>query len=855
MKEAVRIQSEILKGLNKKQEAAVTFGEGPLLIIAGAGTGKTTVLNRRIAWMVEKGLAKPDEILALTFTVKATGEMEERVDQIMPLGLPQITISTFDAFAEKILRQHALDIGIPGDFEILDDTRAWVMMRNNINDFELDYYKPKGNPSKFIHALLRHFEVAKREGVTPENYLKYAQEQQMNLDNVDMKKKARKKKKNLESGILNSELDPAEVARIMEVANAYHKYQKLLLDNSYLDFRDLINFTLKLFVERPKILKFYQNKYKYILVDEFQDTDLSQYELVKMMSHPQNNITVVGDDDQSIYKFRGASISNILKFQEDFPKTQEVTLTDNYRSIQPVLDLAYNFIQRNNPERLESRLKISKKLISHKSEAGQIAVLHTRTVHDEAKQTIEKILELQEQQGLNLNEFAILVRANDHAEPFLNELSEKNIPYIYVASRGLYRKPLIIDILSYLKLLDNFHQSEFLFRILNFKKFKIDHEDLVLISHTASKKALSLHEVLKDLLIYVKVKPNTQERIKDLLLHLDRHCKLASELSMNELLVRIVRDLGITDALAQDSLENVENRSLLDQFYRKVQDFSSTAKDKTLKNFLKEIALEQEAGDTGTLVASADTGPEAVKVMTIHAAKGLEFGCVFLTNMVEARFPSRDRKEQIELPSALIKEILPEGDAHLMEERRLFYVGATRAKQYLFFTWADDYGGSSLKKTSLFFLEAGLEQTREREKTSGEVFCTQQQALSLPVGEFKFQLPIAFDFSQVSTFKKCPLEYKYKYMYKLPMPGAAALSFGVTMHNVFKKYSQYMQQMNNLKQQDLFGAKPNDQVHVPPKDLLEKYYLECWQDDWYPSKSNKEEYRNTGKKYFSSKSF
>lgn len=846
-KEVTKIQSETLKGLNKQQEKAVTFGTGPLLIIAGAGTGKTTVLTRRIAWLIEQELAKPEEILALTFTVKATGEMTERVDQIMPLGYSEITISTFDAFAEKILRQHALDIGIPGDFEILDDTKAWIMMRNNIYDFELDYYKPKGNPSKFIHALLRHFEMAKREGVTPEKYIEYAQGLQMDLDTV-VKKKARKKKQ--ETSDQQQEIDPAEVARINEVAGAFHKYQKLLLDNSYLDFRDLINYTLKLFIERPKILKYYQDKYMYILVDEFQDTDLSQYDLVKMLSLPQNNITVVGDDDQSIYKFRGASISNILKFKEDYPKSHEITLTDNYRSVQPVLDLAYSFIQRNNPERLESRLNISKKLNGHKQDASEIKVIHATTVYDEARQTIEKIIELQQNHNLTLNDFAILVRANDHAEPFLNELSRKNIPFIYVASRGLYRKPLIIDILSYLRLLDNFHQNDFMFRVLNLKKFKIDHSDLISITHTAHKKALSIYETVKDWRKYeLKLSPETDQKIKELLIQLDRHCRSSSETSMTQLFIEIITDLGIKDEMANDSVENVENRSILEQFYRKVQDFTEGNKEKNLKNFLRQITLEQEAGDTGTLHAHADTGPEAVKVMTIHAAKGLEFACVFLANMVEARFPSRDRKEQIELPLALVKEILPEGDVHLMEERRLFYVAVTRAKQFIYFTWADDYGGASLKKPSLFLLECGLEQPRVKEKPSGEVFFIEQRALNLKLPKTKFALPFAFDFSQISTFKKCPLEYKYKYMYKLPMPGAAALSFGITMHSVFKKFSQHMQQLNNLKQQDLFGKIPNDKVQIPNKELLEKYYQESWIDDWYDSKTNKEEYRTTGKRY------
>ncbi len=844
-KEEVKEKSKTLEGLNETQEKAVTHKDGPLLIIAGAGTGKTTVLTRRIAYLIEQELAKPEEILALTFTVKATGEMEERVDQIMPLGYQEITISTFDAFAEKILRQHALDVGLPGDFQILDDTKAWILMRNHIYDFDLDYYKPKGNPSKFIHALLKHFEAAKREDITPARYLEYAQGLQMNLDNVDVKKKA---KKSRTSDVSLSEIDPAEVTRILEVANAYHKYQKLLLDNSYLDFRDLINYTLKLFAERPKILKFYQDKYKYILVDEFQDTDLAQYQLVKLLAQPQNNVTVVGDDDQSIYKFRGASISNILKFKEDYPKSSEVTLIDNYRSTQNILDLSYNFIQRNNPERLEPRLGISKKLQSHLKEKGEIAVLHARNMYDEARNVVDKIVQIQEQENLNLNEFAILVRANDHAESFLSELSRRNLPYIFVASRGLYRKSLIIDILAYLRLLDNFNQNEFLFRILHFKKFKIDHEDLISISHTAGRRAWSIYETLKNLVGNVNVKPETQTRVTELLSILDRHTRLSFELPMTELFVRIVKDLGIDEALAVDSVENVESRSLLEQFYRKIQDFTEDHKEKTLKNFLEEIALEQEAGDTGTLAANPDTGPEAVKVMTIHAAKGLEFSCVFVANMVEARFPSRDRKEQIELPKDLVKEILPEGDAHLMEERRLFYVAATRAKKYLFLSWADDYGGASLKKPSLFLVEAGLEQPREREKPSGEVFFTKQQSLGLKLPAYKYRLPDAFDFSQISTFKKCPLEYKFKYIYRLPMPGAAPLSFGSTIHNTLKKYLQNMIQINSLQQVDLFGQKL-DKIQIPKKELLDKFYEESWIDDWYNNKAHKEEYRATGRRY------
>ena len=828
-------KSSVLEGLNKQQEKAVTFGQGPLLIIAGAGTGKTTVLTRRIGWLVEQGLAKPDEILALTFTEKAATEMEERVDLLMPLSYSEINISTFHAFAQKILTQHALDIGLPGDFKILTDVRAWMLVKEHLYDFDLDYYLPKGNPNKFIYSLLKHFDKAKREEVSPEDYLKYAQSLQLSSDSVEIKKKARKKKKDPESssGLL---MDPAEAARIAEVANAYHKYQKLLLDNSYLDFGDLINYTLKLFRTRPKVLKSYQEKYKYILLDEFQDTDLAQYELVKLLAKPQDNITMVGDDDQSIYKFRGASVSNILKFQEDFPKSAEVTLTDNYRSSQQILDLSYQFIQQNNPERLEPKLKISKKLISHKPEPATIEVLHTLTGHDEAKTITDKIVELNEK-GIGFNEFVILVRANDHAEPFLLELSRRGIPYIYVASRGLYKKPLVLDLLAYLRLLDNYHKNDLMFRVLNLPKFRIQHDELINIFHTASKKTLSIYEVL--------VGSKTNTKIADLLRLMDKHCRMMSTVPVTELVYHVIVDLGIRDQLIVDSVESVENRAVLQQFYRKVQDFESGSDHKNLKAFLASLDLEIEAGDSGTLTATAEMGPEAVKVMTIHSAKGLEFSCVFIVNMVDQRFPSRDRKEQIELPEPLVREILPEGDAHLMEERRLLYVGATRAKQYLFLTWADDYGGAAQKKPSSFLIEMGLEKPREKTKPSGEVVFIKQQSRPIQTPRHELLIPETFDFSQVSTFKKCPLEYKYKYIYKLPLPGAAPLSFGMTMHNTLKKFMTSVLQMNASTQPDLFGQKQKGLL-IPKKDLLLKYYAESWVDDWYPDKINKEMYRRDG---------
>lgn len=843
-------KSKVLEGLNQKQIEAVTFGPpaggGPLLIIAGAGSGKTTVITRRVAWLIEQNLAKPEEILALTFTEKAAGEMQERVDQLMPLGFFDMNISTFHAFAQVILKQHALDIGLPGDFKILTETAAWMLIKKHLYDFGLDYYKPVGNPNRFIYALLKHFGKLKGEEITPEEYLLYAQELWLKFDQPEIKRKARKKNKEREQETENSgqpKIDEAEVARINEVATVYHYYQKLLLDNSFLDFGDLINYTLKLFRSRPKILQYYQNQFKYILVDEFQDTDLSQYELVKMLLLPNNNITVVGDDDQSIYKFRGASISNILKFKEDYPMAYQISLTDNYRSTQEILDLAHEFIQLNNPERLESKLSISKKLVSHNKTAGEIIVLHARTVFEEAKSVVDKILDLKTKNDLSFNDFAVLVRANDHAEPFLTELSRHGLPYIFVANRGLYKKPIILDILAYLGLLDNYHESENLFRLLNMDNFKIDDYDLIQISQTAKRRTLSLYEVLDQNLANISQK--SKQKVNGLLSLIKKHTQLAREKTASEMLVKIILDLGIIASLSQDSLENYEHRSLLDQFYKKTLAFEQENDDKTIKGFLNLINLELEAGEQGQLNVNPDLGPDAIRVMTVHSAKGLEFECVFIVNLVEARFPSRERRDPIEIPEELVKEILPEGDVHLMEERRLFYVAVSRAKRFLYFAWADDYGGVSFKKPSRFLIETGLEQKRQPPSPSGEVFFAKpkrQLARSI-----KLTLPSTFSFTQISSFLHCPLEYKYRYIYSLPLPGEAQFSFGSTIHKTLEKFLQNLIQLNSSKQADLFGSKIAG-LNLPNKELLSKFYEESWIDDWYENQAQKKEYWELGKK-------
>lgn len=835
-------------GLNNEQLQAVKHTDGPLLIVAGAGTGKTTVITRRIAYLVEQEFAKPEEIVALTFTEKAAGEMQERVDLLLPLGHYDQWICTFHGFCERILKNHALDIGLPNDFTLLDDIGQWVFLYKNLDSFNLDYYKPLGNPSRFIDGMLSHFSRCKDELITPEAYVEYAEGLKLSLgvsESVlvrEVGKEPKKKMKTKRVAHLESpETDPTEASRIMEIANSYLTYQKLLLDNNFLDFGDLINYCLELFKKRPHILGYYQKKFKYVMVDEFQDTNLAQYELVRMLSAGHNNIVVVGDDDQSIYKFRGASVSNILKLKNDYSGIKQVTLVENYRSGQKILDLAYDFIQANNPERLEVKLNINKRLKSNSDTPGFISVLEGDDLSSELNMVVKKIIDLKTASKDSWNDFAILLRANSAANELLPVMAAHGIPFTFVANRGLYKKPIINDLLAYFRLLNNLHDSSALYKVMSFPAFSIEHNDQAMLMQYGHKKAYSLYETVNIAPTIPGLGPETQNKIRKLLTCLNNHSLQIKTLNAAELFVLVIRDLGIEKRVKEDTLENAENRELIEQLFKKIELFEQQENDKSLHNFLQNLSLELEAGSEGVIKTDPNAGPESVKVLTVHSAKGLEFNTVFVTNMVDQRFPTRAKGEGIELPEALIKDILPEGDFHLQEERRLFYVALTRAKQNLFLSWAKDYGGVKPKKPSLFLEETKLVPSNIVSKATGKVVFNRPLKHTIMYQT----LPTQFSYSQLSDFETCPLKYKYQHYLKLPVPGSCHLSFGQTIHKVLEEYLNIYKTSLNLPAQDLFGKK--SAALLPEYKILEQLYEKNWVDDWYKSKKEKEEYRIRGK--------
>lgn len=891
--------SSLLSILNPQQLQAVTYQNGPLLIIAGAGTGKTTVIAYKIAWLIEQKLASPSEILALTFTDKAANELEERVDKLLPYGVFDAWISTFHSFSQRILENYALDIGISPDYRLLNATESWLLMRKNLYKFNLDYYRPRGNPAKFIQALLKLFSRLKDENIAPLDYLKYADNLLAKTDTA-----------------MSDESAASEARRIKETADGFFQYQQIMSDNNFLDFGDLIYYANKLFLERPNILQKYQKQFKYILIDEFQDTNLAQYQLIKILTNPPlpplakegnkrggvfvsppcqggdkrgGNLTVVGDDDQAIYKFRGASVSNILNFKKDFPQSREIVLTKNYRSSQNILDTAYQFIQNNNPDRLEYQLnqpdkyyqgqveikidKISKKLQSQTKIAGQIEFIPAADLNQEISLVINKIKNLLIEAETTYSDIAILARANKSVEPFSQALDREKLPYIYLASSGLYKQDIIIDILSYARVLFDRADSISLSRILKIPGLNISDDDLLKINYWASRQARSLRQTLENIRLLPDLAEETITKIENLLSAIKENTKLAHQQGSLEMFFKILADTNYRQHLL--ALEQVnptqvaQYANFLNQLIRKMEKYRDLYDDKTLKGFIAHVDLEREAGDSGSMDQDIlEQGPEAIKVLTIHSAKGLEFKYVFIVNLVQQKFPTISHSDLITIPDDLIKtrEILSEGDEHLQEERRLFYVALTRAKQGLYLTAALNYGGKRNAKPSQFLIEAEILKNKQKFLTKNLIFQYPNTPISnnkTQVLSFKFQVPKEFSFSQIAAFRQCPLQYKYQFILKIPQDkGKPSFSFGRTMHNTLLAIFKIVKLRSANSQASLFSSintSPDPSLvrrgenmrgvkNLLALDEIYQIYQQNWLDDWYENAESKEHYFKVGRR-------
>jgi DNA helicase-2/ATP-dependent DNA helicase PcrA len=810
--------------LNKEQAVAVKHGDGPLLIIAGAGTGKTTVITERIKYLILSKNVKPNEVLALTFTEKAAREMEARVDVAMPYGYTQMWISTFHSFCDRLLRQEALCIGLDPRYKLMSEAEAVQLIRNNLFKFDLDYFRPLGNPTKFVDGMLQHFSRLQDEDVSPSDYLAWVSAK---CKMLNAKSKGEEK---------------VEVEKWKELAGAYKTYDELKTKEGLMDFGDLIVKTLKLFRDRPNILEEYRKQFKYVLVDEFQDTNYAQNELSTLLAGKTKNITVCGDDDQSIYRFRGAAVSNIIQFKKSFPEAKIVTLVRNYRSTQEILDRAYDLIQHNNPDRLEAIEKVDKKLVSMRKDSGEeIRLMHADRVENEADQVAKTIKKLQAEKKYDWKDFAILVRANNQSEPFVRAMSRHGIPRQFLGPGKLFKQPEVIDLISYLKVLHNFEDSVALYRLLSMDYFDISPRDLAALGNYARRFNLCLFEAcekIDDLFC----KQETKNKIKKLLEIITKHLKLIRRETAGQLLYYFLSDTGLLPKLLlPDSPEAQKKAANISKFFDKLKTYEVDHEDATTPTVVDWIELSSELGESPLATDTDWINIDAVNILTAHSAKGLEFRVVFLVNLVSQRFPTIERREQIPISDGLIKEVLPVGDYHLEEERRLFYVGMTRAKDVLIFTAADYYGeGKREKKLSPFIFEALGDNVLSAEV--GEDKLRQLSFLDYepasPVEALaKSGEAIHVDYlsySQIQTFKTCPMHYKLKYIYKIPTAPVAAQSFGISLHATLKEF--YIAVRN--------GEKATEK-------LLLRKLTENWIREGFTSKTHEERFLAKAKEYLS----
>ena len=632
--------NEILNGLNKEQREAVTHTDGPLLVIAGAGSGKTRVLTNRIAYLITEHGVKPWNIIAITFTNKAAKEMKTRIENLVGDIANDIWIGTFHSMCVRILRREITKIGFASDFTIYDTADTKVVIKECIKELNLN---DKLYGDKY---LLNEISKAKNELMDPDRFSKlYANDY-----------------------------------RLSKVADAYELYQNKLKKNNAVDFDDIINHTIKIFQENPDVLAYYQDKFKYVLVDEYQDTNKAQDLLITLLSKVHQNIFVVGDDQQSIYKFRGADIQNILNFERNFKNTKVVKLEQNYRSTKNILNIANQVIKHNEGN-------VEKNLWTQNDTGNKPVLYGADDEYAEANYVASQIASLRREEFYKYSDFAILYRTNAQSRAFEDVFMREGVPYKVVGGQKFYERKEIKDIIAYLRIVNNSNDDVSFKRVINEPKRGIGKASLDAIENVAFRSNMSMFDVAKDADKYVSTRANAAfKEFANMILKLRE-----ADLGIADLVDAILKETGYIKALEDEKTDEAEARiENLGQFITIAVEFESQQAENTLSAFLENLALVTD-------LDNVDDSQDAVLLMTLHTAKGLEFKNVFLVGMEEGLFPSsRSMNEPGEVE----------------EERRLCYVGITRAKEHLFLTCAKCrtvFGSTQYSKNSRFIDEISPE--------------------------------------------------------------------------------------------------------------------------------------------------
>jgi DNA helicase-2/ATP-dependent DNA helicase PcrA len=733
-------------GLSDAQRAAVAHANGPLLIVAGAGTGKTRVLVERYRRLRQEGV-RAERILLLTFTEKAARELLDRVEQEDYLPAGERFVSTYHAFAQRFLQEEGWLCGIPKAFRIVSEVRKWELMRDVLLARRPTHLFHAQRPYERVGELLKLVERAKQELVSPVEFRAWAD--------------------------ANATLDDPLLPAQREAAIVYGEYQERLLTEERLDFDDTIFYSVQLLMQEPSVAARQSQRFTHLMVDEFQDTNFAQSRLLELLAGTDRNLCVVGDDDQSIYKFRGASVANLRRFRSVFPDATIIRLEENYRSRGPILRAAGRLINED-PDRLEKRLSATR------GEGRPLSVLTASSVTEEADAVAALVKSAIDEGKFRPNAIAILLRANAHLHNFARALQRRGVAYQVTGGRGFYQQPEIKDCLAYLRAVDSPDDTVCLMRLLSLPRYAADSVQAGRWSRRARDDGRRFFDLLQE---------STDEGARRLTEDLRRFNGLALRLGVDDLFYEVMEQTHYLDLERfLGPIERLQVSANVQKLAELIAAYSDEHADHHLSAYLQHLDAT-EAAQADEEIAALDETVNAVHLMTVHQAKGLEFGLVVVPHLVEGRFPASRRSEGLTLPNELLKEELPAAELHLAEERRLAYVALTRAREEVVCTLAGRYEGTKDWRPSRFLTPIRGDEARELaasrllEPPAGGLVEVARQ-VELPLNDAP---PIAaLSYTQVDTYLRCPQMFQYRFVFRLPTRPKPQMQFGRILHEALK---------------------------------------------------------------------
>jgi DNA helicase-2/ATP-dependent DNA helicase PcrA len=788
--------------LNEAQQRAISHGEGPLLVIAGAGTGKTRVITERIRYLLHSNPELSGEnILALTFTKKAAGEMKTRVIKATGDRGKAVTLATFHSFCETLLQR------VEPARMALEPVDHWILLRRNMARLKLDKYRRLAEPGQFLSDFIQFFSRCQDELVSSSEYQRYADGLAAQLESERF---------SLDEDTYNERAE--QVAQEQEIARVYRASEELLREKNAVAINGLIPEAVELLNRDAQLRRKLQERYRHILVDEFQDTNIAQLELLHLLSMEPRNIVVVGDNDQAIYRFRGASFGSFKLFLERFAGWRpgkdstpyRVSLTENFRSTPNILRVAMQVITQN-----EVSADFPKKVLQPAKPAGErIRIVELATAEEEASWVTDE-LELLHGAGRPWRDFAVLYRQHVHRNELVEELSRRKIPFV-ISKLSILEHPLVRDVLAYLRLIARPFDDIACARVLSAPAWRLAPKDLVrLAERTTRKRDKALYDVLQAPQAELPFDPS-QSSLAELREFLSNQRNALKGRTARETLSELLEWLEVPQRAG------AHDRKYVNQLAQFVKDWEPKSATQGLAELLEYLDYFEQAD--GTVSLEDDAPGDAVQLMTVHAAKGLEFRYVFVLRVNNKKFPATERPRVFEFPTALMKEELPRGDFHIQEERRLFYVALTRAQERLTLTTLTEKTG----KVPIFIEDMLMDPAVKRrdviqiapkvrsadKETSGSAPGTSDSwlfpASASPPKVFSriaqwaesfhppTPEPLQLSPSAVENYRKCPQQYLFGYRWSLKEGPRAALSFGSVMHNTIKRVVSELRRGNNL---------------------------------------------------------